>query len=276
MYLASSSPAALRFFASIKDGRGLKPSARDAGINKGIGYRWLREMVLVHGLWHQPAHFDPLTSVLRRRGFTVHVPRLHRGSLRADTRAVQSIVDRCVAPPVVVGHSYGGSVITGLTGISHLVFVAAFVPANGESSASLGGLGALVNSAVLKHGDGSTSIDPDRAIPALYGHCHASDAEHARRLLVTQAPGHGRGVPETLSWTFTPSTYVICEDDNALDPELQGRMSKRCTTIVRLPSDHSPFICQPEELANALITAISDSTRLSFPSDTAPAPLLDA
>ena len=236
----------------------------------------LREMVLVHGLWHQPAHFDPLMSVLRRRGFTVHAPRLHRGSLVADTRAVQSIVDRCEAPPVVVGHSYGGSVITGLTGISHLVFVAAFVPANGESSASLGGPGALVNSAVLKHGDGSTSIDPDRAIPALYGHCHASDAEHARRLLVTQAPGHGRGVPETLSWTFTPSTYVICEDDNALDPELQGRMSKRCTTIVRLPSDHSPFICQPEELANALVTAISDSTRLAFPSDTAPAPLLDA
>lgn len=65
----------------------------------------LREMVLVHGLWHQPAHFDPLTSVLRRRGFTVHTPRLHRGSLRADTRAVQSIVDRCEAPPVVVGNT---------------------------------------------------------------------------------------------------------------------------------------------------------------------------
>ena len=46
MYLASSSPAALRFFASIKGGRGLKPSARDAGINKEVGYRWLRERYL--------------------------------------------------------------------------------------------------------------------------------------------------------------------------------------------------------------------------------------
>ena len=82
-----------------------------------------------------PLH--PITSVLRRRRFIVHAPRLHRGSLRADTRAVQSIVDRCEAPSFVVGHSYGGFVITGLTGIGHLVFVAAFVPANGDGSESL-------------------------------------------------------------------------------------------------------------------------------------------
>lgn len=221
----------------------------------------LGEIVLVHGLWHQPAHFDPFVTVLRRRGFAVHVPRLHRGSLHEDTRAVQTFVDGCQAPPIALGHSYGGSVITGLTGVSHLVFVAGFVPADGESSASLGGPGALVNSAVVKHDDGSTTIHPEKAIPALYGKCTALDAERARSLLVVQRPGHGRGLPETNSWKTTPSTYVLCKDDQAPDPQLQERMSRRCTRTVRLPSDHSPFISQPEQLANALSSAARDFFR---------------
>jgi hypothetical protein len=102
----------------------------------------------VHGLWHQPAHFDRLAEDLRRLGANVHAPRLHRGSLGADTAVVQETVDGCLVPPVVLGHSYGGSVITGLERVRHLMYVAAFVPAAGESGAILGGPSALVNDAI--------------------------------------------------------------------------------------------------------------------------------
>lgn len=60
------------------------------------------EIVLVHGLWHQPAHFDRLADDLRRQGASVHVPRLHRGSLAADTAVVQELVDGCLVRPVVL------------------------------------------------------------------------------------------------------------------------------------------------------------------------------
>lgn len=215
-----------------------------------------KEVVLVHGLWHQPAHFGRLADVLRRQGITVHVPPLHRGSLAADTAAVQEVVDVCVEPPVVLGHSYGGSVITGLERVGHLVYVAAFVPASGESGALLGGAGALVNHAVQQNDDGTTSIKPEMAGDVLYADCTAAESAWATALLVRQRPGHGRGVPERIAWNSTESTYIVCLEDKALDPALQQRMGGRCSTTLRITSSHSPFISRPVELAET-ITGIS-------------------
>ena len=211
------------------------------------------EVVLVHGLWHQPAHFDRLAEELRAQGATVRVPRLHRGSLAADTSTVQAAVDRCLTEPVVVGHSYGGSVITGLERVRHLVYVAAFVPAAGESGALLGGAGALVNAAVRRHEDGSTSIRPEQAREVLYADCTEADGERAAGLLVRQRPGHGRGVPRRIAWESVGSTYLRCGQDRALSPELQERMGERCTTTVSLEASHSPFISRPRQLAGLIL-----------------------
>ncbi|WP_408996596.1 alpha/beta fold hydrolase [Streptomyces europaeiscabiei] len=84
--------------------------------------------VLVHGLYHQPEHFIRVTEGLRAVGVDVVAPELHRGSLIADTAAVQAAVDVLPEPPLVLGHSYGGSVLTGLRGVGRLVYLAAFVP----------------------------------------------------------------------------------------------------------------------------------------------------
>ncbi|MEC5193114.1 MULTISPECIES: alpha/beta hydrolase [unclassified Arthrobacter] len=211
------------------------------------------EVVLVHGLWHQPAHFDRLADALREHGVAVHVPRLHRGSLAADTAAVQEAVDGCRLPPVALGHSYGGSVITGLERVRHLVYVAAFVPAAGESGAQLGGAAALVNGAVRHNEDGTTSIQPERAREVLYADCTESDSTWATALLVPQQPGHGRGVPGHIAWQSVESTYIICEEDRALSPALQERMAHRCTNVVSLESSHSPFISRPRQLTEQIV-----------------------
>jgi pimeloyl-ACP methyl ester carboxylesterase len=211
------------------------------------------EVVIVHGLWHQPAHFDQLAANLSLLGASVHVPRLHRGSLAADTAVVQEVVDGCLLPPVVLGHSYGGSVITGLERVRHLMYVAAFVPATGESGSMLGGPSALVNDAIRHNDDGSTSIQPERAREVLYADCSAADSAWATSLLVPQQPGHGRGVPGRIAWKTTESTYIHCEQDRALSPVLQERMAGRCTKIVSLNSSHSPFISQPGWLAKRIL-----------------------
>jgi pimeloyl-ACP methyl ester carboxylesterase len=210
------------------------------------------EVVLVHGLWHQPAHFDRLADSLRGHGFIVHVPRLHRGSLAEDTAVVQKVVGGCRVPPVVLGHSYGGSVITGLDRVWHLIYVAAFVPAAGESGAMLGGADALVNDVVQHNEDGTTSIQPGRAREVLYADCTEADIDWATALLVPQQPGHGRGVPSRIAWQSIESTYIICRHDKALSPAVQERMAGRCTTVINLESSHSPFISRPRQLAEII------------------------
>lgn len=92
-------------------------------------------MVLVHGLYHRPEHFAVVAERLWSSGIDVVVPELHRGSLHADTAAVQAVIDSSHEPPVVLGHSYGGSVITGVRGAGHLIYPAAFVLETGESAA---------------------------------------------------------------------------------------------------------------------------------------------
>ena len=212
------------------------------------------EIILVHGLWHQPAHFDHLAEELRRQGRAVHVPYLHRGSLAKDTSAVQEVVDACDREPVILGHSYGGSVITGLHGVSHLIYLAAFVPAAGESGALLGGSTALVNAAVRHNEDGTTSIRPDRAREVLYADCSEAQSLWATGLLVRQRPGHGRGVPEDFAWQRVESTYLKCGQDRALSPDVQESMAGRCTNKATLTSSHSPFISQVPQLARLVLS----------------------
>jgi pimeloyl-ACP methyl ester carboxylesterase len=210
-----------------------------------------RPVVLVHGLWHQPGHFEEVARRLRHAVVEVSVPELHRGSLAADTAAVQQLVDTMSRPPIVLGHSYGGSVITGLTAIVHLVYVAAFVPTEHESAAALGGPH-LIDTIVHRRADGRTELDPVGAMSTLYGDCTPGDAARAVALLRPQAPGHGRGIPERAAWRTVPSTYVVCTDDHAIDPAIQQRLATRCATILSLATSHSPFCSRPELVVELL------------------------
>ncbi|MFD5143021.1 alpha/beta hydrolase [Streptomyces sp. NPDC058401] len=209
-------------------------------------------VVLVHGLYHRPEHFAVLAERLRTDGTEVAVPELHRGSLAADTGAVQAVIDALPEPPLVLGHSYGGSVITGIRGAAHLVYLAAFVLDADESAASLGGASQQLKGAIVAEPDGSTTLHPDLAVGTLYGDCPEPLAAQAVGLLRAQAPGCGRGVPQHHSWKETPSTYVICAQDRAIDPGLQRTMASRCADVREWQTGHSPFVGQPDLIAELL------------------------
>ncbi|MER6601437.1 alpha/beta hydrolase [Streptomyces parvus] len=209
-------------------------------------------VVLVHGLYHRPEHFDAVAHRLRSSGVEAVVPELHGGSLAADTEAVQAAVDALHEPPLLLGHSYGGSVITGVRGARHLVYLAAFALDAGESAAALGGASALLRDAIRPEPDGSTSLRPDRAADVLYHDCPEPLAARAVGLLRPQAPGCGRGVPAHHGWKDTPSTYVVCGQDRAIDPAVQRTMASRCTEVREWETGHSPFVGQPELLVGFL------------------------
>ncbi|WP_433191297.1 alpha/beta hydrolase [Actinoallomurus sp. CA-150999] len=208
--------------------------------------------MLVHGLYHCPEHFAMVAERLRTAGTKVVVPELHRGSLPADTAAVQAAIDSLQEPPIVLGHSYGGSVITGVRGAGHLVYLAAFVLDAGESAAGLGGASPQLQDAINPEPDGSTSLHPDRAVDTLYSDCPEPLAAWAVGLLRAQAPGCGRGVPQRHRWKHTPSTYVVCAQDRAIDPSLQRKMATRCTEVREWQAGHSPFVGQPDLIAQLL------------------------
>ncbi|WP_445270650.1 alpha/beta hydrolase [Streptomyces sp. DSM 41634] len=214
-------------------------------------------VVLVHGLYHRPEHFAELAERLRTAGMEVVVPELHRGSLSADTAAVQAAIEVLPEPPIVLGHSYGGSVITGVRGAGHLVYLAAFVPDVGESAAGLGGASPQLRDAIVPEPDGSTSLHPGRAIDTLFGDGPEPLAARAVGLLRTQAPGCGRGVPERHSWKDTPSTYVVCARDRAIDPGLQRRMASRCTDVREWQTGHSPFVGRPDLIVELVLELLA-------------------
>ncbi|MGO2313795.1 alpha/beta hydrolase [Brachybacterium tyrofermentans] len=211
------------------------------------------DVVLVHGLFHQPAHMEELAGMLRREGAIVHTPRLHRGSLAEDVATVQAVVDGCESAPVLLGHSYGGAVIADVHGGCAQVFVAAFVPDAGESCAELGGPDALINPWVSPHPSGGSCIDPEDAIELFYADCSRRDAERAAALLVPQAGGHGRGIVQDATWKSAPSHYIVCSEDRAVGPALQRLMAERCTSNQTVATSHSPYISQPGLVAEAVL-----------------------
>ncbi|MFC9535054.1 alpha/beta hydrolase [Streptomyces sp. NPDC056975] len=202
--------------------------------------------VLVQGLYRQPEHFIRVAEGLRAAGVDLVAPELHRGSLTADTAAVQAAVDVLAEPPLVLGHSYGGSVITGLSGVGRLVYLAAFVSDTGESAAGLRGASAELKAAIEPQTDGSTRLDASRAVDALYADRPGRLAAWAAGLLRAQAAGCGRGVPECQSWKHAPSVYVVCTRGRAIAPSLQQVMAARCDSVRESETGHSPFVGQPE------------------------------
>jgi pimeloyl-ACP methyl ester carboxylesterase len=211
------------------------------------------EVILVHGLYHQPQHMQPLRDALEAGGATVHVPRLHRGSLAADTEAVQRTLNACRDRPVLVGHSYGGAVVAGVEGAASVVFMAAFTPRVGESCAQLGGPDAPVNASVRPHASGGTFIPAEAAVDLFYADCDPQTAQRAVDLLVPQASGHGRGVVEAAPWEQSVSHYIVCSDDRAMSPALQVRMAERCSSHEVLSAGHSPYISQPQHVAASVL-----------------------
>jgi len=214
-----------------------------------------RPVVLVHGLWHQPEHFAPLIEALAALGVEAVTPRLHRGTLEADAAVVQAAVDACAASPVLLGHSYGGAVVTDVVGAAHLVYVAAFVPAEGESAVSLNGRDGLINAALRVLEDGSTEVVPELADGALYADCTPEQQAWARSLLVPQAGRGARTAPTRFAWRTTPSTYVVCTEDRAVAPAIQRRMAERCGRVLELEASHSPFLSRPADVARIVADA---------------------
>jgi pimeloyl-ACP methyl ester carboxylesterase len=211
--------------------------------------------VLVHGLWHGAWCWDGVRAALSGRGVDSVAVELPLTDLPTDVQVLQEAIDAFGRPAVLVGHSYGGAVITGAGThplVRELVYVAAFQLDDGESvSRVLPGrdLPATRLGEALRVAGDEIGLDPDLGLRLLYGDAPADvRAEVAARL----RPVHRlvfRGVPEEIAWRSVPSTYVVCAEDEVAHPDLQRAMATRATRAIEWTCGHSPAATRPEAVA---------------------------
>lgn len=229
-------------------------------------------VVLVHGAWHGAWCWERVVAGLEARGVaTVAIDLPGHGDdpgpatdFAGDVAAVEAAIDAVGRPVVLVGHSYGGLVVTdagALPAVTHLVYLCAFAVEEGESCANAGGdeaagidhTGRPDLSAELVHlGDSSTTVPAEGARRCFYGDCDEPTAAWAIERLCPQRLENLLTPPSRIAWRSTPSTYVVCTEDLAVHPELQRIMARRCTNAIEWETSHSPFLSRPDLVVDLL------------------------
>jgi pimeloyl-ACP methyl ester carboxylesterase len=181
-------------------------------------------------------------------------PRKTRASsfgLHDDAAVVRRQIEQIDGPVVVVGHSYGGAVISegaaDLPNVRHLIYLAAFQLDVGESA--LGLLGGIPLPRWIVD-DGTITVETAHEV-----FFHDLQQDDAERAVARLLPFSWAGVEETLraaAWRAVRSTYVICDQDSAIPPSVQEQMSARATDVRRLPGGHSPFLSRPSDVAELI------------------------
>jgi pimeloyl-ACP methyl ester carboxylesterase len=220
-----------------------------------------RTVVLVHGAWHGGWCWEKVTPLLDEAGVRWRTVDLPMTALADDIATVTAVLDDVAGPVLLVGHSYGGVVITGAgvhPSVEHLVFIAGF-PATEDESAAAAVPDAGIEPSALGDAfkiadDGGVTLEHDGAIATLFNRCSPSDAAAAFERLRPIAIGCLKSAPGVAAWRDTPSTYVLCLDDQGVPSALQRVMAERARSeIVELDTDHSPFYAEPEALAALLV-----------------------
>jgi pimeloyl-ACP methyl ester carboxylesterase len=177
------------------------------------------------------------------------------GDLAADAAVVRQYVESIGEPVVLVGHSYGGMVITELAdhpGVAHSVYVAATWPSRGQSMMDMLAGGPPLTW-VAPHDDGTLRVTDDldllRQTLCADVEKEQAEAELRRMMPVSIAAASS---PSSAPDRRHPTTYIICEHDRALPPAAQEQMAAAADHVERLASSHQPMTSMPDELAAAL------------------------
>jgi pimeloyl-ACP methyl ester carboxylesterase len=224
-------------------------------------------VVLVHGAWHGAWCFDRVVPLVRARDVAVCAVDLPGGGFEADVAHVRAVIDAIDGDVVLLGHSYGGAVITDAgahASVRHLVFLCAFSIAENESCVSAASgepAAALIShegrpnlgAAMVHHDDGTSTLAREGARACLYSDVDDDTFEWAYAQLRGQRNDSLSASPRGVAWRTKPSTYVVCSEDQGVHPDLQRIMARRCTETIEWRTGHSPFANHPDLVADLLI-----------------------
>jgi pimeloyl-ACP methyl ester carboxylesterase len=213
----------------------------------------VKNIVLVHGAFADGSGWMAVAKILERDGFRVSVAQPPETSLEDDVAATSRTIDAMGGPVVLVGHSYGGIIITAAGNNEHvksLVYVAAFAPDTGESLGSLSASVPPASSGPKPSPDGFLYLDP-ATFHADF--CADLPGPLADFMALSQVglSIKSAGAPATKpAWKGKPSFAIVATDDRAINPDLERTMYKRAgSTVTELASSHVVYISHPAEVA---------------------------
>ncbi|MBW5481417.1 alpha/beta fold hydrolase [Streptomyces bambusae] len=216
-------------------------------------------IVFAHGLWADGSCYSKLIPVLQDEGHEVVSAQNTLDSLEGDVDAVRRALARVSAPAILVGHSWGGFVITAAgtdERVAGLVYIAALAPDAGETPQDLiGKYEAPPLFAHLDAEDGRLWINRD----GISDFCGDLPEAEQRLVWATQGSAAEGVLGATTSdpaWRTKPSWFVVSKHDRAVNPDLQRFGARRMgATTVELDSSHVPMLSQPEAVLNVIRSA---------------------
>jgi pimeloyl-ACP methyl ester carboxylesterase len=228
----------------------------------------IKNVVLVHGGFVDGSGWQGVYKILKKDGYSVGIVQNPTVTLEGDVAYTRRVIASQDGPVILVGHSYGGAVITEAGNdpkVAGLVYVAAFAPDKGESVSTLikdPPPGAPVPP-ILPPQDGFLLLDKAKFPASFAGDIDASAAAFMADSQVPWGVGALGGTISEPAWRRKPSWYLVTTDDKMIPPAAQQVMSKRAgSTVVEVKGSHSVYVSKPEAVA-ALIEKAANAVKLA-------------
>ena len=218
----------------------------------------VHNVVLVHGGFVDGSGWRGVYDLLTADGFNVSVVQNQTLSLESDVETTTNVLDLQDGPTILVGHSYGGAVITEAgrhERVAGLVYITAFAPDKGESVSTLIAdppPGAPVPP-ILPPVDGFLFLDPEKFAESFAADLPAADAAFMADSQVPWGVEALNGTVSDPAWRSKPSWYLIATDDRMIPPPAQRAMSERAgSTVTEQAGSHSIYVSQPHATAELI------------------------
>jgi len=228
----------------------------------------LVSVVLVHGGFVDGSGWDQVYNMLKKDGYSVSVVQNPTSSLADDVAATRRVLAGETKPVILVGHSYGGVVITEAGNdpkVKGLVYIAAFAPDKGESVAAL-----IKNPApgspvppILPPQDGYLLLDKTKFAASFAADLPKDKADFMANSQLPWGVGALEGAVTEAAWRNKPSWYLVAADDKMIPPEAQRAMSKRAgATASEVRGSHAVYVSKPEAVV-ALIKKAAQGLKVA-------------
>lgn len=224
----------------------------------------IKNIVLVHGAFADGSGWDAVAKILTKDGYTVSVVQHPETSFAEDVKCTKSVIDRQSGPVVLVGHSYGGAVITEAgndPNVAALVYIAAFAPDAGESCATIEKALPPATTGIKATDDGYFYIDP-----VVFHADFCADVPDAKATFMAESQvlisaDSFTSPIKTPAWKSKPTWYMVATADRSINPDQERMMAKRANAkTIEVNSSHVAYISHPKQTAKLIEQAATSGT----------------